>query len=151
MNSSQRPSSSKTAASSVRVLTATARGMEHWSQYKDYTHLLFEVFGMIKCSSNLNPHTRNIHVCSSGVVSSPMSVGSTGAKEFTLKASDGVVKCVRLTHMYILMSYTLLRFHSLVFFSSGFQRCLFWEIDRKLPHLVRGQMHRLVCYNMYTL
>ena len=31
-----------------------------------------------------------------------MSVGSTGAKEFTLKASDGVVKCVRLTHMYIL-------------------------------------------------
>ena len=102
MNSSQRPSSSKTAASSVRVLTATARGMEHWSKYKDYTHLLFEVFGMIKCSSNLNPHTRNIHVCSSGVVSSPMSVGSTGAKEFTLKASDGVVKCVRLTHMYIL-------------------------------------------------
>ena len=30
---------------SLRVLTATAQGMKHWSQYKKHSPLLFEVFG----------------------------------------------------------------------------------------------------------
>lgn len=34
------------------------------------------------------------HACPAGVVSSPLSVGSTNAKEFHLKTSDGVVKYV---------------------------------------------------------
>ena len=28
-----------------RVLTATAKGMEHWSKYKAQTPMLFEIFG----------------------------------------------------------------------------------------------------------
>ena len=43
-------------SNSPRVLTATAQGMKHWSQYKKHSPLLFEVFGtfcMIKATISL--------------------------------------------------------------------------------------------------
>ncbi len=31
--------------SSLKVITATIQGMKHWNQYKDKSHLMFEVIG----------------------------------------------------------------------------------------------------------
>ena len=32
----------------LRVLTATAQGVEHWSKYTPYAQLLFEVYGKLE-------------------------------------------------------------------------------------------------------
>ncbi len=33
---------------SLKLITATIQGMKHWNQYKDKTHLMFEIIGMKK-------------------------------------------------------------------------------------------------------
>lgn len=76
-----------------RVLTATAKGMQHWSKYKHHSQMLFEVFGIL-CSP-------------------PVASGHK-AKRFLLQTQDGNINC------------------------------LFWELDRSLPPLARGRMHRVV-------
>ncbi len=35
---------------SLKLITATIQGMKHWNQYKDKTHLMFEIIGMKKLS-----------------------------------------------------------------------------------------------------
>ncbi|CAI7995924.1 Spermatogenesis-associated protein 22 [Geodia barretti] len=76
-----------------RVLTATARGLGHWSKFKAQIPMLFEIIGTLD----------------SAVVAGPL-----GSREFSVQAGDGAL------------------------------RCLYWEIDTTLPHLVRGKPIRVV-------
>ncbi|KAL5477305.1 hypothetical protein EMCRGX_G024085 [Ephydatia muelleri] len=77
----------------MRILTATAQGIQHWSKFHHISCLLFEVFGSLN---------------------SAVTMEGSNAKQFVLKTPDGVMRCV------------------------------FWEMDRHLPPLVRGHTLRVV-------
>ena len=44
----------------LRVLTATAQGVEHWSQYIQHTQILFEVYGKHNDVTNCTYHGTSI-------------------------------------------------------------------------------------------
>ena len=78
------PEAWSTGANTRTTHTCSLKSLVRWNAHPTWT-----------------PTPGSLCVCCSGVVSSPTSVGSTGAKEFTLKASDGVVKYVRDTHTWL--------------------------------------------------
>ncbi len=77
----------------IRVLTATAKGMEHWSKYKQHTQMIFEVFGELRCSALPEGGVSSLWLCCCpGMLCTTVTLGNQGAKEFTIKTSDGLVK-----------------------------------------------------------
>lgn len=75
-----------------RVLTATAQGIEHWSQYSQHTQLLFEVYGKYWLSLQNWGVTANFHAISGRLVSADRQ--DLLSHRFTLKTKDGPLHCI---------------------------------------------------------
>eukprot|EP00731_Ephydatia_muelleri_P022743 Em0015g326a len=66
----------------MRILTATAQGIQHWSKFHHISCLLFEVF--VKVSYSTSGTT--------GSLNSAVTMEGSNAKQFVLKTPDGVMR-----------------------------------------------------------